>query len=96
MAYNYNTSATIKDNCSTASVPKEIGLLQRAEGIASGLASIENGLNDLMFRLLQGSMPPALGAKSNETPLGFPALFAKVEEHICACHQQLSKINGIL
>lgn len=96
MSYQTTSASRPYPDGANASVPKEIGLLQRAEGIASGLASIENGLNDLMNRLLQGSVPPETNTKVAGFPCGMPAVFEKAEEHIRSCHQQLSKINGIL
>ena len=75
-----------------AAAPKEIGLLQRIEGVESGLEDIRNRMENLVARIHGGpaSLP---GTNPANRQAGLPAALSRIEAEIRESLNLLTQLN---
>lgn len=72
-------------------VPRELGLIERAEGLRSGLAELRSRLESFSDRVSgNGSEIEAM----DKAAIGLPSILAQAEGELRSCLSTLSELEG--
>lgn len=82
--YDYPTSAK-------AQAVKEIGIIDRANGLSSGLSDLREKLENFGARC--GLHSPPKNADPSPIPNGIPTVLSAAENNLRECHHLLSRFN---
>lgn len=77
-----------------ANVPKELGILQRLEGLNGGLCDLRSRLENFSSRLGFGHPPGAAGS-SAPMPSGITTQIGSAEEQMRECIAILTRLNDL-
>jgi hypothetical protein len=95
MSYpEYGLKQSAAQNTAYAQQPKELGIIQRVQGLASGLGEVRERIRVFNERLgFEPPAPPMQPAPAMES--GIPAQIMAAEEHLRECINALNRLNDL-
>ena len=73
--------------------PRELGLIERASGVAGGLKSLHTKLGDLRDKI-EGNGVSGMSNAQTEAMPGLPSQLSESESILRACHSLLDDLAG--